>query len=115
MTEFLAIDQGGHFLSLERSYGLMGFQVKLFQLTSGGATDTSAITSLRGQRKGIQPIQKQLLLDLNTLGIRIDNLEGITIGPRLPDGSQSLVLVSDDNFQAKQVTQFLLLRLKGLK
>lgn len=115
LTELLAIDQGGHFLSLERTYGLTGFKVKLFQVTSGSATDTSTIASLKGAQKGLQPIRKQLLLDLSTLGIRLDNLEGMTIGPRLPDGSQSLVLVSDDNFQAKQVSQFLLLRLKGLK
>jgi hypothetical protein len=114
LTELLAIDQGGHFLSLERSFGLTGFKVKLFQLASGGATDTSAIASLKGGAKGIQPIRKKLLLDLSTLGIRLDNLEGMAIGPRLPDGSQSLILVSDDNFQAKQVNQFLLLRLKGI-
>ena len=113
LTELLAIDQGGHFLSLERSFGLTGFKVKLFQLASGGATDISAIASLKGG-KGIQPVRKQLLLDLSTLGIKLDNLEGMAIGPRLPDGSQSLVLVSDDNFQAKQVNQFLLLRLRGL-
>ena len=114
LTELLAIDQGGHFLSLERTFGLTGFKVKLFQLTSGGATDTSTIASLKGAPKGLQPIRKQLLLDLSTLGIRLDNLEGMTIGSRLPDGSQSLILISDDNFRAKQVNQFLLLRLKGL-
>ena len=114
LTELLAIDQGGHFLSLERTFGLTGFKIKLFQLASGGASDTSAIASLKGAGKGIQPIRKQLLLDLSTLGIRLDNLEGMTLGPRLPDGSQSLILVSDDNFQDKQINQFLLLRLKGL-
>jgi hypothetical protein len=35
----------------------------------------------------------------------------MTLGSRLPDGSQSLVLVSDDNFNEAQVTQFLLFRL----
>jgi hypothetical protein len=27
-------------------------------------------------------------------------------GPRLPNGHRSLVVVSDDNFNARQVTQF---------
>ncbi|MGV0803164.1 esterase-like activity of phytase family protein, partial [Mycolicibacterium elephantis] len=36
-----------------------------------------------------------------------DNIEGITLGPTLPDGRQSVVLVSDDNFSADQFTQFL--------
>lgn len=111
LTELLAIDQGGHFLSLERTFGSQGFGAKLFQITLGGATDTSTIASLKGELKGIQPIQKKLLLDFAKLPI--DNLEGMTFGPRLPDGSQSLVLVSDDNFRPEQVTQFWLLRLSG--
>lgn len=114
LCEILAIDQAGHFLSLERSLGIRGFQVKLFQIATGGATDISTITSLSGDLKGVQPIRKKLLLDLNQLDISLDNLEGMTIGPRLPDGSQSLVLVSDNNFNnLTQVTQLLLLSLKG--
>jgi hypothetical protein len=54
-------------------------------------------------------------LDLSELGIYLDNLEGMTLGPRLPDGSQSLVLVSDNNFNDIQLTQFLLFRLNGLR
>ena len=40
---------------------------------------------------------------------RLDNVEGITLGPKLPDGRQAIVLVSDNNFSRFQVTQFLLL------
>ena len=46
--------------------------------------------------------------DLGSLGIPLDNVEGMTLGPKLPDGRQSLVLVSDNNFAASQFTQFLL-------
>ena len=37
----------------------------------------------------------------------------MTLGPRLPDGRQSLLLVSDNNFTTNppQVTQFLLFAL----
>lgn len=113
LTELLAIDQAGHFLSLERSFGLQGFQIKLFQAVSGGATDISTIASLRDS-KGIAPIRKRLAIDLNELDLSLDNLEGMTIGPRFADGSQSVVLVSDDNFNSlTQVTQFLLFKLKG--
>jgi hypothetical protein len=115
LAELLSVDQGGHFLSLERSLSLNGFTVKLFQLAMGGATDTSTIASLKGPLKGVQPIQKKLLLDLTQLGIKLDNLEGMTLGPRLPDGSQSLLLISDDNFNPLQITQLLLFRLKGVK
>lgn len=113
LTEILALDQGGHFLSLERSFDpLSGVSVRLFQIAMGGATDISSVVSLKGDLSAIQPIRKKLLLDLKDLGIRLDNLEGMTLGPQLPDGTQSLVLVSDDNFNPAQVTQFLLFRLR---
>ncbi|PSB21526.1 endonuclease/exonuclease/phosphatase [Phormidesmis priestleyi ULC007] len=113
LCEMLAIDQAGHFLSLERSFGMQGFQIKIFQAASGGATDISTIESLRGS-KSIAPIRKRLVMDLNDLDLSLDNLEGMTLGPLFPDGSQSLVIVSDDNFNnLTQVTQFLLFKLNG--
>ena len=115
LTDLLAIDQAGHFLSLERSFGPQGFQIKIFQAASGGATDISTIERLRGA-KGIAPIRKRLMMDLKDLDRSLDNLEGMTIGPLFPDGSQSLLLVSDDNFNnLTQSTQFLLFKLKGKK
>jgi len=47
------------------------------------------------------------VLDLEALALPLDNVEGMTIGPTLPDGRRSLVLVSDNNFAAAQFTQFL--------
>jgi hypothetical protein len=114
LSELLSLDQGGHFFSLERSFGAQGFQVKLFQAAMGGATDISAVDSLAGNIEGIQPIPKELVMDLGDLGIPLDNLEGMTLGPRLPDGGTSLLLVSDNNFNPDQVTQFLLFRVTGL-
>jgi len=52
-------------------------------------------------------VQKTLLLDLDELGLTLDNVEGMTFGPNLPDGSRSLVLVSDNNFDPAAFTQFL--------
>jgi hypothetical protein len=115
VSELLAIDQGGHFLTLERSFAPTGFSVKLYQITPAGASDTSGYLSLTKALPNTQPVRKELLLDLSTLGIPLDNLEGMTLGPQLPDGSHSLLLVSDDNFRSEQVTQFLLFRLRGLK
>ncbi len=108
LTELLAIDRGGHFLSLERSFNGLKFGVKIFQIATGSANDISGIPSLRDNPGQVKPIRKQLLLDLDELGIRLDNLEGMTLGRSLADGSQSLILVSDDNFQDAQVSQFLL-------
>ncbi|WP_310429769.1 esterase-like activity of phytase family protein [Chamaesiphon sp. VAR_48_metabat_135_sub] len=111
LPEIQAIDTSGHFLTLERSFGLTGFRVKLFQATMGGATDTSKIASFKGNTT-IQAIKKQLAFDLKDLDIYIDNLEGMAFGARLPDGSQTLLLVSDNNFSKRQITQFLLFKFK---
>jgi hypothetical protein len=111
LSEIQAIDTSGHFLTLERSFGLTGFRVKLFQAAMGGATDTSKVESFKGNTT-IQPIKKQLAFDLKQLNIDIDNLEGMALGARLPDGSQTLLLVSDNNFSKRQVTQFLLFKIK---
>ena len=113
LSELLAIDSGGHFLSLERSFSLLGFHAQIFQLAIGGATDTSLVASLKGEKTSFQPIAKKLVLDFKELGITLDNLEGMTFGPRLPDGSQSLIVANDDNFEKEQVTQFLLFRIKS--
>jgi hypothetical protein len=111
LSEIQAIDTSGHFLTIERSFGLTGFRVKLFQAAMGGATDTSKVESFKGNTT-IQPIKKQLAFDLKQLDIYIDNLEGMALGARLPDGSQTLLLVSDNNFSKRQVTQFLLFKIK---
>lgn len=111
LSEIQAIDTSGHFLTLERSFGLTGFRVKLFQAAMGGATDTSRVDSFKGNTT-IQPIKKQLAFDLKQLDIYIDNLEGMALGARLPDGSQTLLLVSDNNFSKRQITQFLLFKIK---
>ena len=51
---------------------------------------------------------KTLLLDLKTLGLPLDNVEGMAFGPRLRHGRRTLLLVSDNNFSAAAFTQFLL-------
>ena len=114
LSELLVLDPGGHFLGLERAFGLQGFTVKLYQLATGVASDTSGVPSLKGDLDGLNPIRKQLVFDLNTLDIDLENLEGMTLGPQLQAGSQSLILMSDNNFDERQRTQFLLFRLNGL-
>lgn len=114
LTDLVTVDTGGHFLSLERSYGLLGGSAKIYQIATSAATDTSGIGTLKGDVSRIDAIKKKLLLDLSELGIYLDNLEGMTLGPRLADGSQSLLLVSDNNFNDIQLNQFLLFRLNGL-
>jgi hypothetical protein len=111
LTEMLALPTEGYFLTLERTYGFTGAGAKIFQMVVGNATDTTNIESLKGNIAQIQPLRKQLLFDLQDLGIYLDNFEGMSLGPRLPDGSQSLILMSDDNFNDEQINQLLLFRL----
>lgn len=108
-------------LALERAYtedrGVKGGgvnRVRLYRVSLAGATDVSGLESLK-ERQGVSPVTKTLLLDLTeTPGLapdlagRLDNFEGMAFGPRLPDGRATLVLVSDDNFNASQRTWFLL-------
>lgn len=111
LTELFALKTEGYFLSLERTFGFTGAGAKIFQVVIGNATDTSNIASLQGDLGQIRVLKKQLLFDLQDLGIYLDNLEGMAEGPRLPDGSRSLLLISDDNFNQEQVSQLLLFRL----
>lgn len=113
LVALIALPQEGYFLSLERTYSLLGGGAKLFQVTIGNATDTARIDSLAGNPETVTPMRKQLLLDLGNLGIGLDNLEGMTLGPKFADGSQSLLLISDDNFSDRQVNQLLLFRLSN--
>ncbi len=94
-------------------------RIRLYLLDLDGATDVSGIDTLRDGSTW-RPVSKKLLLDLADIVPKLspehkslDNFEGMALGPRLPNGERSLVLVSDNNFEASQRTAFLLLRLKG--
>jgi hypothetical protein len=111
LSEIQALDGLGHFLSLERSLSLLGFKIKIFQTTTGGATDVSQVPSLaKTKSPGWMP--KKLVYDLTELKIPLDNIEAMAIGPRLPDGSNLLLLASDDNFNRLQIDQILLFKLR---
>ncbi|WP_083468862.1 esterase-like activity of phytase family protein [Nostoc piscinale] len=112
LPDLLALDNQGHFLSLERSFTGLGFAIFLFQVSLADADDIRNIDSLLRTSKNIRPVTKQLLLDLRTLDVALDNLEGLTLGPWLPNGQRSLILVSDNNFNSLQRTQFLAFQLK---
>lgn len=98
-------------LSMERSFSVgapgTGNTIRLYTVSFDGATNVNGLDSIAGLGN-LRPVHKTLLLDLVTLGIPLDNVEGMVLGPRLPDGRQSLILVSDNNFAPTQFTQFLL-------
>ena len=111
LVELLALNNQ-FLLSMERSFSVgapgTGNKIKLYSVALPGADDVNGFDSLALLLAGIQPVEKTLLLNLDALGLPLDNLEGMTFGPDLPDGRRSLVLVSDNNFAPAQLTQFLL-------
>ncbi|WP_414541424.1 esterase-like activity of phytase family protein [Nostoc sp. CCY0012] len=113
LPDLLALDNQGHFLSIERSFAGLGFAVSLFQVSLQGADEIQNINSLLAMESAnIQPVSKKLLLNLSKLDVLLDNIEGLTLGPRLPDGQRSLILVSDNNFHSLQRNQILAFKLK---
>ena len=109
VSEVLALD-ATRLLVLERALVLgSGWRIRLFEADLAEASDVRGIDSLAASGGGFVPMTKRLVLDFDTLGIRIDNLEGLCFGPTLTNGHRTLVLVSDDNFSALQKTQFVVL------
>lgn len=95
LSDFVALSDS-EFLTIER--GGPPTTVRIYRATVADAAPDGAV------------LTKTLLADLSAPGgpRPLDNVEGITLGPALPDGRQSVVLVSDDNFSSKLTTQFFL-------
>jgi hypothetical protein len=120
LVELLAVTDK-QLIALERSYspgspntvGQTGMTIRIYGIDLTGATNVQANEGLaKTPIVGLKPVQKTLLLDLKDLKIPLDNVEGMTFGPRLLNGLQTLVLVSDNNFDPKQFTQFLAFALR---
>jgi hypothetical protein len=92
---------------LERSFstGRKPCTIKIYLADLNNPVDVSNVPSL-----GSSPIKftsKRLLLNMDDLGIYTDNIEGVTLGPKLSNGHQSIIFVADNNFSKDEITQFL--------
>ena len=113
LVEVLPLSQHS-LLAMERSFSVgAGNTIRIYLAETRGATDIDRFTSLAGVLDRVRPVTKTLLLDLDVLGLTLDNVEGMTFGPTLPDGRRSLVLVSDNNFDPAAFTQFLAFAYSG--
>lgn len=111
LVELLAIDEN-HLISLERSFAVgSGFTIRLFLVSLEKADNIQNIESLKNNRLTINPVKKSFLLNLSTLNIPLDNIEGLTWGSELENGKRSLILISDNNFNAFETTQAIALSL----
>lgn len=107
VTALLAVDEQDpdRYLAIERSFVTgVGNKVVVYEVDLAGATDISGGTPV----SAATPVTKRVLFDVADLPVEsVDNIEGMAWGPDRADGSRTLVLVSDDNFSATQVTQFI--------
>lgn len=96
-------------LVVERSFstGNLSCTIKVYLADLSNASNVLEINSLK-DTAGIKIASKKLLLNMDDLGIYIDNIEGVTFGPTLPDGKKSLLFVADNNFNPLEKTQVLL-------
>lgn len=115
----------GRLLVLERGFTAgVGNTIRLYAADLRHATDTSRIDTLTGQA-GVRLVRKTLLADLvdcPTLGATakqpqpnplLDNIEGMTITGHDRTGRLKVLLVSDDNQGATQITRFYRLTVRG--
>ncbi|MGG7579793.1 esterase-like activity of phytase family protein [Rhizobium sp. Nf11,1] len=105
MSEMIALDNH-RLLAVERSYAEgFGNNVKIMMMDLAEATDISAITSLAKNEQPVIPARKSQVLDLRAIGLVPDNIEAMSLG-KAKDGTDVLILGSDNNFSTNQKTQF---------
>ena len=96
-------------LVMERSFstGVLKNTIRIFLADISSATDVSSMEGLHLNKK-YKPASKKLLFNSDDLDRYIDNVEGMTQGPLLPNGHQSLILIADNNFNALEKSQVFL-------
>lgn len=110
VSEILAINNH-EFLTLERasvqsSDGSFKNYVRIYKIDVNHASDIKNITAL--QNSQVTPVKKKLVANLNNEQLdKVDNIEGMTFGKKLANGNDSLVIVSDNNFNKSQVSQII--------
>jgi hypothetical protein len=88
--------------AIQDSAGRYRNNIRLYEMRIAGASDIQGLAAV--PLGSFTPASKHLLADLDTFGLtRLDNMEGMAWGPKLPNGHRTLVMVSDDNFSAFEV------------
>ena len=116
VVEVLMLD-AHRMLVLERAY-MAGLDdktrnsLRLYLIDTRQASDTLSVAALKPDNH--TPAAKTLVADFASFPAltQLDNTEGMCWGPNLPNsngkpGNRTLLFVSDDNFNPRQITQFL--------
>jgi hypothetical protein len=100
------------FLVVERAFstGRQKCTIKIFLADASKASNVRDNPSLLLDAPAF-PMTKKLLFNFDTIDQFIDNVEGITLGPKLPNGNRSLLLVVDNNFSKFEQTQVILMEI----
>jgi len=117
LTDLIEYKQD-QFIVIERSYssglGTQGNSIKLFNIDATNASNTLAMDTLKSNE--LMFAKKELLFNFESVraqltDMSIDNIEGLTFGPKLANGNKTLLLVADNNFNklGPQLNQFILL------
>jgi hypothetical protein len=109
-TRLLALERA----TVENSPGSFQNHCALFEVNLESAVNVAEFDVLPPD---VPTVPKRLVFDLDTIAERLtpprlDNFEGMCFGPTLADGTRTLILVSDDNFDPAQRTAVLLLALR---
>jgi hypothetical protein len=90
--------------------------IRVFRTTCDHCDELAEWTASLDWLKDIKPMKKTLFVDMLNVhdesGAVINNLniEGITWGPTLPDGSSTIIFVSDNGDNTKNPTRFLVFK-----
>src|SRR5207237_54238 len=108
--EFLVLERDNRGFGIDDPTNAIPVSTKrVYRIDIAGATDVSRI-SLSGTNTlpaGVVPVSKKIFLDLlpellSAGSIVPEKIEGMTIGPRLADGTYELLLVTDNDFSVTQ-------------
>ncbi|MFM9888828.1 MAG: esterase-like activity of phytase family protein [Burkholderiales bacterium] len=108
-NELLVLERDNRGIGVDPTTLLPIGSKRLFKINIAGATDVSALSLANTDAlpAGVVPVAKSLYFDiaaaLTAKGLPIpEKLEGITIGPRLKDGSYALLIGTDNDFSVTQ-------------
>ena len=114
LVELIPITRN-HIISMERAWTPENRKqtIRIFKVTiERDSTDVTKFPSL--VEGNFNFVKKELIADLDDYlpllqagKKKLDNIEGLALGPILPNGNQSLIVISDDNFNKRQRTMLI--------
>jgi hypothetical protein len=108
--EFLAVERDNRGMGIDDPAGTTPVASKrIYRIDISRATDVTRISLAETNTlpPGVTPVSKEIFLDLlaelkQANSVVPEKIEGLTIGPRLRDGSYELLMASDNDFSVTQ-------------